>query len=254
MQPSTSSSLAVLISCGSTLSPPDTPASTRPVSSLHHPSSNSLGARPPKRPSREVTLHRHFYPPTPTVLSYTGHVSPFHFLVQCTLTTRAPQVDRDDPSASNVPHIPKFDTKWSPEEDLLPCTSQPPQSDSSSNKKVPAKPNPIIAWRVSKKTITDISVSPDPNNPGRYLAASSLDGALRIIDLVEQRLLDAYASYFGGLNCVCWSPDGHYVLVRRLTALASQANGSTCRLAARTISSAFIRSQSSACCSDVRDT
>lgn len=26
------------------------------------------------------------------------------------------------------------------------------------------------------------------------------------------RLLDIYNSYFGGLNCVCWSPDGKYVL------------------------------------------
>ena len=28
----------------------------------------------------------------------------------------------------------------------------------------------------------------------------------------KQRLLDLFRSYYGGLTCVCWSPDGKYVL------------------------------------------
>lgn len=32
------------------------------------------------------------------------------------------------------------------------------------------------------------------------------------IDTVT-RLVDCYASYFGALTCVAWSPDGRYILV-----------------------------------------
>src|SRR3954468_17605276 len=28
----------------------------------------------------------------------------------------------------------------------------------------------------------------------------------------QTRLLDLYSSYYGGFTCVCWSPDGKYVL------------------------------------------
>ena len=26
------------------------------------------------------------------------------------------------------------------------------------------------------------------------------------------RLVDLYSSYYGGINCVCWSPDGKYIV------------------------------------------
>ncbi|CAG8589395.1 3997_t:CDS:2 [Funneliformis caledonium] len=45
-----------------------------------------------------------------------------------------------------------------------------------------------------------------------HVAIVSVDGCLRIIDFVEEVLYDTYSSYFGGLLCVCWSPDGRYVL------------------------------------------
>ena len=70
----------------------------------------------------------------------------------------------------------------------------------------------------------DFAFSPDV----KYVAATSEDGCLRIIDaLAEQcvrlylsltrldypnRLVDCYASYFGALTCVAWSPDGRFVL------------------------------------------
>jgi catabolite repression protein CreC len=63
----------------------------------------------------------------------------------------------------------------------------------------------------------------------KYVAAISEDGCLRVIDaLAEQcviplpmqhynlrpirRLVDCYASYFGSLTCVAWSPDGRFIL------------------------------------------
>lgn len=46
------------------------------------------------------------------------------------------------------------------------------------------------------------------------MAVVATDGALRIIDFHQERLLDTFSAYFGALTCVCWSPDGKYVLVR----------------------------------------
>ncbi|KAF9421922.1 hypothetical protein BGZ94_008718 [Podila epigama] len=33
-----------------------------------------------------------------------------------------------------------------------------------------------------------------------------------VIDVHNERLLDTFQSYFGALTCVCWSPDGKYIL------------------------------------------
>lgn len=71
----------------------------------------------------------------------------------------------------------------------------------------------------------------------QHIALVSQDGLLRIVDFVQEkyvifwkpwwfyywyyllivlfisnRLNDTFSSYFGGLNCVCWSPDGRYIL------------------------------------------
>ncbi|CAG8562296.1 11217_t:CDS:2 [Funneliformis mosseae] len=71
-----------------------------------------------------------------------------------------------------------------------------------------AKHNPVSHWQVSKKSVTAFAFSPDC----QHVAIVSVDGCLRIIDFVEEVLYDTYSSYFGGLLCVCWSPDGRYVL------------------------------------------
>lgn len=68
--------------------------------------------------------------------------------------------------------------------------------------------NPVSHWRVSKKKVVDFVFSPDV----KYVAAISEDGCLRVIDAVEEQLVDSYASYFGALTCVAWSPDGRYIL------------------------------------------
>ncbi|PPQ77504.1 hypothetical protein CVT25_011301 [Psilocybe cyanescens] len=76
-----------------------------------------------------------------------------------------------------------------------------------SDKEKAAK-NPVSHWRLSKQSVVDFVFSPDV----KYVAAISEDGCLRVIDALAEQLVDCYASYFGALTCVAWSPDGRFIL------------------------------------------
>ncbi|EXJ91188.1 hypothetical protein A1O1_04297 [Capronia coronata CBS 617.96] len=78
------------------------------------------------------------------------------------------------------------------------------KSVNSSNQKA----NPVACWKISNQAITDFAFSPD----SKHLAVVGDDGCLRIIDYLQERLTDIYSSYYGAFTCVCWSPDGKYVL------------------------------------------
>ncbi|KAK3678595.1 hypothetical protein LTR78_001893 [Recurvomyces mirabilis] len=70
------------------------------------------------------------------------------------------------------------------------------------------KTNPVAAYSVSNMKINQTAFSPD----GSLLAIVCDDGCLTILDYINERVLDVYRSYYGGLLCVTWSPDGRYVL------------------------------------------
>ncbi|KAH8666722.1 WD40-repeat-containing domain protein [Xylariales sp. PMI_506] len=70
------------------------------------------------------------------------------------------------------------------------------------------KTNPVAVWKLSNQRINAFAFSPD----NRHLAVVSEDGTLRIIDYLKEALLSIFYSYYGGLLCVCWSPDAKYVL------------------------------------------
>lgn len=94
------------------------------------------------------------------------------------------------------------------------------------------KTNPVACWKPSNHRINNIAFSPD----SRHLAVVLEDGSLRIIDYLKEqcvypfltsleirsslltnltfflRVLDTFTSYYGGMLCVCWSPDGKYIL------------------------------------------
>ncbi|KAG2020119.1 catabolite repression protein creC [Coprinopsis cinerea AmutBmut pab1-1] len=78
----------------------------------------------------------------------------------------------------------------------------------SKNEKDKAAKNPVSHWRVSRRSVVDFVFSPDV----KYVAAISEDGCLRVIDALAEQLVDCYASYFGALSCVAWSPDGRFIL------------------------------------------
>jgi len=56
--------------------------------------------------------------------------------------------------------------------------------------------------------INSMAFSPD----GQLLAVVCDDGALTIMDYINERVLDVFRSYYGAIMCVTWSPDGRYVL------------------------------------------
>ncbi|PBP17887.1 catabolite repression protein-like protein creC [Diplocarpon rosae] len=70
------------------------------------------------------------------------------------------------------------------------------------------KSNPVSFWKLSNQRINAFAFSPD----NRHIAVVSEDGTLRIIDYLKEQLVDIFSSYYGGFLCVCWSPDGKYVL------------------------------------------
>ncbi|KAJ5669580.1 hypothetical protein N7462_010650 [Penicillium macrosclerotiorum] len=90
------------------------------------------------------------------------------------------------------------------------------------------KTNPVSLWKLANQKISHFSFSPDQ----RHLAIVLEDGSLRIMDYLKEeyvvylpirlcsqrganqqsRVLDIFRSYYGGLICVCWSPDGKYIV------------------------------------------
>ncbi|KAA8909940.1 WD40-repeat-containing domain protein [Sphaerosporella brunnea] len=70
------------------------------------------------------------------------------------------------------------------------------------------KSNPVSYWSVAKGPITAFAISSDCE----HLAVVSEDECLRVFNYVKEKLLDVHCSYYGGLLCVCWSPDGRYIL------------------------------------------
>ncbi|KAG1470567.1 hypothetical protein G6F56_002608 [Rhizopus delemar] len=74
--------------------------------------------------------------------------------------------------------------------------------------KIALKCNPVSHWKLSLKSVTAFAFSPDC----QHVAIVSLDGLLRIVNILHETMSDIYESYYGGLFCVSWSPDGRYIL------------------------------------------
>lgn len=112
-----------------------------------------------------------------------------------------------DKEKDDAPFVPEEDNSSLPsisEEERPPKSIKILKSVNSKNQKT----NPVACWKLSNQRINDFAFSPDH----RHLALVLEDGSLRIIDYLKERLLDSFPSYYGGLICVCWSPDGKYIV------------------------------------------
>ncbi|XP_076667380.1 WD repeat-containing protein 20 isoform X1 [Andrena cerasifolii] len=71
--------------------------------------------------------------------------------------------------------------------------------------------NPLYRWVIGAEgcCINEFAFSPCGSN----LAVVSQDGFLRVFQYNTMELVGSARSYFGGFLCVCWSPDGRYVVV-----------------------------------------
>lgn len=71
--------------------------------------------------------------------------------------------------------------------------------------------NPLYKWTFGTENyaINEICFSPC----GQNLAIVSQDGFLRVFQYNTMELIGVARSYFGGFLCVCWSPDGKYLVV-----------------------------------------
>ncbi|KAJ7481231.1 catabolite repression protein creC [Mycena galericulata] len=103
-------------------------------------------------------------------------------------------------------------TEWDPIDSIF-VTMPPWHPVSGAGVGTPGKvdkvaKNPVSHWRVSRRAVVDFVFSPDV----KYVAAISEDGCLRVIDALAEQLVDCYASYFGALTSVAWSPDGRFIL------------------------------------------
>jgi len=67
--------------------------------------------------------------------------------------------------------------------------------------------NPLQRWTIGASAINEFAFSPC----GQYLAIVSADGYLRVFVYSTVEVIGLMRSYFGGLLCVAWSPDGRYI-------------------------------------------
>ena len=70
------------------------------------------------------------------------------------------------------------------------------------------KYNPVTLFCISTSPITSLAFSPDCTT----LALTTQDGHLRVLDYIQERLLDSYKSYYGALHSCDFSPDGRFIL------------------------------------------
>lgn len=66
----------------------------------------------------------------------------------------------------------------------------------------------LYRWSVGHGAINAFEFSPDLT----HIAIASQDGFLRLYDFPKQQFYARMRSYYGGLLCVCWSPDGRYTV------------------------------------------
>lgn len=69
--------------------------------------------------------------------------------------------------------------------------------------------NPVQRWVIGEGALYEFAFS----NDTKYIATASHDGFMRVFHYDSMEKYGSMKSYFGGLLCVCWSPDDRYIVV-----------------------------------------
>ncbi|XP_071833511.1 WD repeat-containing protein 20-like isoform X2 [Apostichopus japonicus] len=69
--------------------------------------------------------------------------------------------------------------------------------------------NPVQRWVIGEGALHEFAFS----NDTKYVATVSHDGFMRVFHYDSMEKYGSMKSYFGGLLCVCWSPDDKYIVV-----------------------------------------
>jgi catabolite repression protein CreC len=118
-----------------------------------------------------------------------------------------PHVDRDNPHANGFGHHSK----------ILPPTLKIHKSLSTSafllnaakrERELAMKYNPLSYWELTNSMVSAFDFSQD----GKLLAVTTMQGHLALFNWEKETLTDVFTSYYGGLECLAFSPDSRYLL------------------------------------------
>lgn len=123
------------------------------------------------------------------------------------------------PSSSNVFYVSHSSGQLYVYKEDLACGATPPNyqlfksGDGFSVYTCKAKStrNPLYRWVIGEggSPVNEFNFSPD----GKLLATVSQDGFMRVFNYNSMELVGRMRSYFGGLLCLSWSPDGNFIAV-----------------------------------------
>lgn len=119
--------------------------------------------------------------------------------------------------------------EWKNQEWNIPA-SERAEKKGETPKHLWAGKNPLAVSRLGTNSpITAMAYSPD----GRWLAITTRDGVLRLVETEENRVTDVFESYFAALKCVAWSPDSRFVAVGGMDDLVTIYSARESRVVAR---------------------
>lgn len=123
------------------------------------------------------------------------------------------------PSQSNLFYVSHSSGHLYMYKEDIPCGATPPNYQlfksgdgfSVFTCKAKSTRNPLYRWVIGENgsPVNEFTFSPD----GKLLATVSQDGFMRVFNYNTMELVGRMRSYFGGLLCLSWSPDGNFIAV-----------------------------------------
>ena len=116
-------------------------------------------------------------------------------------------IDRDNPHANGLGHAskippPRLKLHKSLVSSALPVTAGKKEREAA------MKYNPLSYWELTDTTASAFDFSHD----GKLLAVTTMQGHLALLLWEKEILTDVFTSYYGGLECLAFSPDSRYLL------------------------------------------